>query len=234
VVSFNIRFAREIDRSIALLRESAALRDAEVIALQEMDAPGVDRIATALGCEYVYYPAALLPEGKDFGNAVLVRGHIEEDHKLVLPHPGRFGGMQRIAVAVTATVRGQRIRVYSVHLGTPKELSAVSRRDQVMAIVADAGTVEGPVVVAGDFNGRDVVAETFLRSGFEWATRGIGRTISLFSWDHVFVRGLRLLSPSERGVAENNHASDHRPVWVGLSLDTPVSIAPRTAMPTTR
>jgi len=124
--------------------------------------------------------------------------------------------------------------VYSVHLGTPKEVSAASRRDQVRAIVEDARASEGPVVVAGDFNGRDVVAETFVRAGFDWATRGIGRTISFFSWDHVFVRGLRLLSPSERGVAENNHASDHRPVWVGLSVGPSVSIAPQRATLTTR
>jgi endonuclease/exonuclease/phosphatase family metal-dependent hydrolase len=217
VVSFNIRFAIEIDRALELLRDDPVLRDADVIALQEMDAPGTERIAQALGCEYIYYPAAELPEGKDFGNAVLVRGEIVEDHKVVLPHPGRFGGMQRIAVATTVLVRSQPLRVYSVHLGTPKDVSAASRRDQVRAIVEDARSTTEPVVIAGDFNNRDVIGESFVRSGFDWATRGIGRTISLFSWDHVFVRGLDLASLSRRGVGANNHASDHRPVWVELS-----------------
>lgn len=244
VVSFNIKYAREVDRAIDLLKENESLRGAQVIALQEMDAQGVRRIAEALGCEYVYYPAAFHPGGgKDFGNAVLVHGHIEEDHKLVLPHRGRFGGMQRIAVAATVRIGDARLRVYSTHLGTPKDLSAGSRRDQVRAIVEDAAFAEGPVVVAGDFNDHDVVVNAFQVAGFEWATRGIGRTIALFSWDHVFVRGLHAAGPSRRGVAENNHASDHRPVWVDLLAGSPrarpagagaaLSTAPRTETPST-
>src|SRR5262245_48520077 len=83
LVTFNIRFAREIGGAIALLQANPHLKDADVIALQEMDGPGVERIAAALGLAYVYYPAALRADGKDFGNAVLVRGEIEDDHKLL-------------------------------------------------------------------------------------------------------------------------------------------------------
>jgi endonuclease/exonuclease/phosphatase (EEP) superfamily protein YafD len=150
IVTFNIKFARQIERAIDLLRAEDPLREADVIALQEMDAPGVERIARALGMAYVYYPAAVHPRGgKDFGNAVLVRGLIEEDHKLILPHAGRFGGMRRIAVSVTARVEGRRLRVYSTHLGTPKEVSPAARQAQVAAILEDARGAEAPVVVAG-------------------------------------------------------------------------------------
>src|SRR5262245_110773 len=159
VVSFNIRYAREIDRAIDLLRTNASLRDADVIALQEMDRTGVERIAEALGLAYVYYPAARHPKGrKDFGNAVLVRGEIEEDHKLPLPHPGRFGGMQRIAVSASARVEGHSLRIYSTHLGTPKDASSAARLDQIAAIVDDARDVEGLVLIAGDFNDRSTAA----------------------------------------------------------------------------
>lgn len=217
LVTFNIRFAREIGGAIALLQTNPHLRDADVIALQEMDGPGVERIATALGLAYVYYPAALRADGKQFGNAVLVRGEIEDDHKLLLPNPGRFGGMRRIAVAVTASVAGRRLRIYSTHFGTPKDLSRAARRDQVDAILRDARGVGIPVLVAGDFNDRDGVARAFQAAGFHWATRDVGRTIAFFSWDHVFLRGLPGAAALRSGADDSRGASDHRPVWVELA-----------------
>jgi endonuclease/exonuclease/phosphatase family metal-dependent hydrolase len=218
LVTFNIRFAREIRGAIELLRANPQLKDADVIALQEMDSAGVERIAEALGLAYVYYPAAARADGKDFGNAVLVRGRIEEDHKLVLPHPGRFGGMRRIAVGVTAEVAGRRLRVYSTHLGTPKDVSASARREQVAAILRDARNAGVPVLVAGDFNNRDQIARAFQEAGFQWATSGVGRTIALFSWDHVFLSGVPASAPLRSGAADSGGASDHRAVWVELQL----------------
>jgi endonuclease/exonuclease/phosphatase family metal-dependent hydrolase len=241
IVTFNIKYAREIDRAIELLTGAGPLRSADVVALQEMDAPGVERIARALGMAFVYYPAAVHPAGgKDFGNAILVRGQIEEDHKLVLPHPGRFGGMRRIAVAATVRVAGQRLRVYSTHLGTPKDVSPGARRAQVAAIAEDARGADEPVVVAGDCNARGGVAAAFQAAGFEWATPEVGRTIGWFSWDHVFVRGLEPGSPKRSGAVDSRGASDHRAVWVDLALGAPdaapvrgLSIALPAAMPAT-
>jgi endonuclease/exonuclease/phosphatase family metal-dependent hydrolase len=215
IVTFNIKYARQIDRAIDLLSSEGPLHAADIIALQEMDAPGVERIAQALGLAYVYYPAAVHPRAdKDFGNAVLVRGRIEEDHKLILPHAGRFGGMRRIAVAVTATVGGRRLRIYSTHLGTPKDVSSAGRRAQVAAILEDARNADVPVVVAGDCNARGGVAAAFQASGFRWPTEDVGRTISVFSWDHVFVRGFDGGLPLRSGAVDSRGASDHRAVWV--------------------
>lgn len=73
VVTFNIKASREIDRSITLL-ESDSLRGADVVALQEMNAEGVDRIARALRLNYVYYPSLIHPVNEDyFGPAILSR-----------------------------------------------------------------------------------------------------------------------------------------------------------------
>lgn len=219
IVTFNIKYARQIDRAIDLLRAEGPLSGADIIALQEMDAPGVERIAQALGLAYVYYPAAVHPRvDKDFGNAVLVRGRIEEDHKLILPHAGRFGGMRRIAVAVTAQVGGRRLRIYSTHLGTPKDVSSAARKAQVAAILEDARDADAPVVVAGDCNARGGVAAAFQTAGFRWPTKDVGRTISLFSWDHVFVRGFDGERPLPSGAVDSRGASDHRAVWVDLPV----------------
>jgi endonuclease/exonuclease/phosphatase family metal-dependent hydrolase len=218
VVTFNLQFAREIDRAIELFRGDPELSRADVVALQEMDAPGVERLARALGYDYVYYPAAVHPRGgKDFGNGVLVRGRILSDHKLLLPHASRSRGLQRIAVAADVEVRGRMLRVYSVHLETPAEIWPWQRREQVDAILSDARD-SGAVVVAGDFNDRDVVGPMLQGAGFGWVSRDARRTVGPFAWDHVFVRGLERSGQAARSgvVRDNLRASDHRPVWAVL------------------
>ncbi|HDZ59187.1 MAG TPA: endonuclease/exonuclease/phosphatase family protein, partial [Actinobacteria bacterium] len=87
VVSWNIKFAREIDTAIAELNETDQLRNADIMLLQEMDDEGVDAIARSLGLNYVYFPASVhCRTGKKFGNAVLARWEISGSAKLLLPH----------------------------------------------------------------------------------------------------------------------------------------------------
>lgn len=221
IVTFNLQFAREIDRALDLFRGDPDLREADLIALQEMDAPGVERLARELGYDYVYYPAAFHPRGgRDFGNGVLVRGRILADHKLLLPHPSRSRGLQRIAVAADVEVDGRRLRAYSLHLETPAEIWPWQRRQQLAVVLADAAGAGGPVVIAGDFNDRDVVGPMLEAAGFTWVSRQARRTVGPFAWDHVFARGLG--EPARSGVVrDNRRASDHRPVWAELALRTP-------------
>ena len=87
-MSFNIRHAQEIDRAIGVL-QGDSLRGADVIALQEMDDAGVERIARALALDYAYYPASVHPaNGKYLRPAVLSRWPIERSWKVLLPHAG--------------------------------------------------------------------------------------------------------------------------------------------------
>ena len=48
VVTFNIQFARRVDRAIAALDSHPELRGPDVLVLQEMDAPGVEAVGRAL------------------------------------------------------------------------------------------------------------------------------------------------------------------------------------------
>ena len=218
VVTFNIRFALAVDRAIAALQD-AQLRSADVVALQEMDAPGTERIARALGMSWVYYPSAVHPGGgKDFGPAVLVRGRIEGDGKLMLPHRSLIRSLQKIAVWADVEIDGRRLRVYSVHLSADGELSRAGRIDQAVAIVAHARGTRLPVIVAGDFNDRYAVGPAFSYAGYEWATRDLPATVSWFTWDHVFTRGLMLSGLERRGVASHHGGSDHHPVWVDVGF----------------
>jgi endonuclease/exonuclease/phosphatase family metal-dependent hydrolase len=213
LVTFNIKLARRVDRAIAVLR-SDSLRGADVIALEEMDDRGTDTIARALRLNYVYYPGAIHPtEHKYFGPAVLSPWPIVASRKILLPHLSRTRHQRRTATSAEVMVRGVRLRVYAVHLETPAGGSDRVRQEQIDTILADAGRFDGPVVIAGDFNSYSI-GLYLERRGYRWLTRYLEPTVSVFTWDHIFVRGLKPAGPDWSGVLRRTGgASDHRPVW---------------------
>jgi endonuclease/exonuclease/phosphatase family metal-dependent hydrolase len=218
VVTFNIAYAKRVDLAIALLQRKEALRDADIVLLQEMDAEGTRRIADALGLDWVYHAAIHHRRtGRDFGNAVLSRWPIVADARLVLPHPSRYAGTQRTATAATIVVGADTVRVYATHLGTLADVSGSDRRAQLAAILADAAPW-ARVIVGGDLNDHDV-GRVAVAAGYAWPTNGGPQTTYFGRWDHVFFRGFL---PSD-GVASGTirdvgDASDHRPVWVVARL----------------
>jgi len=227
VVTFNIRYARHIDSALALLTTAESLAGADIITLQEMDAPGTSRIAAALGMSYVYYPATLRSAGRDFGNAILSRWPISDDRKIILPHLGRFAKTLRTATAATIAVAGVPVRVYSVHLETMVELGPGAKRDQARAVITDAAAYP-LVIVGGDLNSHGVGRE-FRAAGYVWPTEHNPRTKHFWNWDHVFLKGLELRDTASTGVVrDNRRASDHRPVWAEVVFRVPA--APRSGV----
>lgn len=217
VVTFNIQYARHVDRAIQLFQTVPALQRADIITLQEMDAPGTERIASVLGMAYVYYPATRYHgTGRDFGNAILSRWPIVEDKKVILPHLARLGKTQRIATAATVLVGTVPVRVYSVHLGTMVDLGFRARQDQVNAILADAAAYPR-VIVGGDMNNHSI-GDQFTHNGYLWPTEHNPNTDRFWNWDHIFLRGLEPRDTLATGVVRHNlDASDHRPVWAVAS-----------------
>jgi len=212
VVSWNIAYAREIDGAIEQLRTHPDLRCADIVLLQEMDAPGAERIARALDLHWAYYPASVTPKTwRDFGNAVLSRYAIEADGKLLLPHLGRVLNQARAATWARLRVGSESWRVYSLHLGSPLGLSGGKRRDQAEVIASDAAaSTDAAVIVGGDFNSHSAAGRV-AALGFDWPTRTIGGTAGSYPFDHVLLRGLR---HARSGIARGiRRVSDHRPVW---------------------
>lgn len=219
VVTFNVKFAEEIDAAIALLRGNSRLRNADLIALQEMDDRGVDRIARALSLNAVYYAAFLHPTNqKNFGPALLTPWPVERGWKVILPHEGYNRGQRRTATGADVRVGERLVRGYSVHLETLFGMSASERRDQAGAVIEDAAGWNGPLVIAGDMNDASI-PEYFEAHGFRWATREAGASMLFLALDHVFLRGLTAFSAAIRsGVEDPIGASDHKPVWVEAPL----------------
>ncbi len=218
VVTFNVEWGRYPDRAVRVLRGEPALRDADIVFLQEMDEAGTKTIADSLGLAYVYYPSTLHPQTKrDFGNAVLSRYPIARDRKIVLPHRQRLRHTYRTAVGATIRVGARELRVYSLHLATPIANGPRARREQLGAVLADADSFPR-VVLAGDFNSSSI-PELAVPRGFSWPTRRLGHTSPIGDIDHVLLKGVVLAGDSARGIVRNSRAaSDHRPVWARIVL----------------
>jgi endonuclease/exonuclease/phosphatase family metal-dependent hydrolase len=219
VVTFNIAYAVEIDLALEVLRESPPLQHLDVLALQEMDVPGTERIARELGLNSLYVPSAVHPKsGRDFGCAILSPWPLVEPGKVVLPVAAFGSGVRRSAARATVLWGEHRVRVYSLHLPSPLGVTGAARRQQIDVLLADAANSPDPVVVAGDLNSWDV-GKQLVKSGYAWPTRDVGATSKFLffgmSIDHIFARGLAVpTDAAAAGAAQDNRgASDHRPVW---------------------
>jgi endonuclease/exonuclease/phosphatase family metal-dependent hydrolase len=218
VATYNVELVKRPDAVLALLERDQHLGGADILALQEADEEIVDRAARLLGAHYVYYPSMLHPlTGRNFGPAILSRWPIVDDGKVPLPGRGWTRGSRRIAVRATVSVRGLRIRVYSVHLSTMWEMLPRGQDAQAQAVADDAATSPDPVLIAGDLN-RMGAGRVFARAGYHWLTRGVGRTHHVWSFDHVFLRGLEPRSVRSASVGEALATSDHRAVWTALEF----------------
>lgn len=219
IVTFNIEFALQVDSALAVLGAEPGLRSPDVLLLQEMDAASTRRIADSLGMWFVYYPAIFHERTRrDFGNAVLSRWPIIADAKIVLPHPSRYAGTHRIATAASLLIGLDTIRVYSTHLGTMADIRGSRRREQLRAILTDAGRYRR-VILGGDLNEGDI-GDIATQEGYLWPTEKGPRTTSVGRWDHIFLKGLAPRDAMSTGTVENvRGSSDHRPVWLVVVID---------------
>ncbi len=224
IVSWNIKFAEEVEQALTELQEVEALQGADFLLLQEMDEAGVDAIARTLGYNYVYYPASVHAEnGLNFGNAILSKWPLSQPEKILLPHESPTNGQTRIAITAVATVGDREIPVYSIHTET-FVLSSEKRLQQTEAIVEQIDEAVAVVIAGGDFNtisqiGVAALEERFARVDMERVSANTGPTVIRgskgFTADHIFARNSEVIA---RGVWPDTEASDHFPVWVELVL----------------
>ena len=211
IVSFNIERALRVEKAVEVLARDPGTRGADVLLLQEMDAEGTRKVAAAMGLAYVYYPGTLsFKTHRDFGNAVLSRWPIVADAKILLPHNGLLGRLQRTATAATLQIGARRVRVYSTHFGTMLNVTPAAKRDQLATVLADAER-HAFVVIGGDLNSHDV-GEVARDRGYLWPTDEGPKTVGFGRWDHIFLKGVAYGGESGT-VLDVRGASDHRAVW---------------------
>lgn len=188
LVTFNIQHGRRPDGEVdidLLARCCAALR-ADVLALQEVDrnlrrSHDTDTaavVAEATGMAHVF-GAAIEVRGGEYGNALLVRGSIEDVEVVPL-----VDEEPRCGILGTAVVGDERLSVCATHLGLRGQA-----RDQLPQLLDRLRARPGPRVLLGDLNldPEDVVAPGFtpVVSDATWPAGNPRRAI-----DHVLLDGL--------------------------------------------
>jgi len=225
VVSYNIKHSKKIKKAIKLLQGNEELAGADIVLLQEMTPKAVEKIATALGYGYIFYPAVMHPILKEnFGNAVLSKWPIQYDQNIIFP-PIKEKHRHRIAVAAKLLVNNQEVLVYSLHMGV--FMKPYQRSERVQGILDKIPGNIKYVIVAGDFNtitqkNQDEVIKTFLEADFEYATDNVDWTYKhwyLFNqkatFDHIFSKGMKKI---RSGKINDRGPSDHLPIWAEFSM----------------
>lgn len=230
LVSFNIRHGRRRGRvDVGALRQACRALGADVLALQEVDV-GTTRVAgadlaaeVAEACAMEAAFAATLPMGPGhYGNALLVRGALEDVEALALP--AWPGNEARGAVLATAVVvGGARLSVAGCHLGLglarPATATgpATEAEAQLATVLADLGERPAPRALLGDLNlSPDRVGPLVASAGMALAggpptypARRPSRRI-----DHVALAGMEPTAVTAPPVP----VSDHRPLVVEAEL----------------
>ena len=241
VASFNVHYAHDLPALAASVRANHALRQADVLLLQEIEShqsEGSSRarqLAAALEMNYVYAPARPTEDGGTHGLAVLSRFPLDDAEIVPLPrYDLGYRTRRRIALGVTVGVGGRPLRVYNVHLDT--RINIQDRLAQLQPVVEAAERqVLAEVIIGGDFNTNPFrwlfhrfpifrsdqagAMDDFMRQrGFSAPLAESGSTVNRAVLrgrvDSLYARGL---TAQNSGVERDVDSSDHFPVWVDLA-----------------
>lgn len=227
VISYNIKYGEELTVALEEISASNVLSGPNIILLQEMDEITIEKMASSLKMNYLYYPSAFNKKNnKNFGTGILTTGFISGSKKLFLPHEKWTNGRKRHASIAYIEFKNLKVAAYSVHTET-LEMSRAKRMDQVDSLIADAKLQSGgydQIIIGGDFNtlsALDVIEITtkFKDADFTWATKNAGYTAKSLIYrtflDYIFSKGFTV---RENGKLASAKASDHKPIYTNLTI----------------
>jgi endonuclease/exonuclease/phosphatase family metal-dependent hydrolase len=241
IVSYNIRWRGGDDllKLVQLLKSDAALGQAAIIGLQEVDRDKkrtrntntARQLAEALGMHYAW---AAPPSTKDepeeeTGVVILSPYPLSEVRRILLPVEGPKG-RRRVALGATVKIGPENVRVYSVHAET--RISVAQKNQQLQAVLDDLAQYPKtqPAIVLGDFNTWQLdapreIAKLFFAAGFNTPFPNDQTTffrkiiIDTFELklDWLWLRSLR---PIHYGIQRKIELSDHWPIWTTASMNS--------------
>ena len=190
---------------------------ADLLALQEVDvrlgrSGLVDQagmVARATGTAHAFGSARKMGVAGQYGNALLVRGTLDDVEVLALPRP--MGREPRVAVVATAGVGALHLSVAATHLSVSREEAVVQLETLLEALAGRPG----PRVLLGDLNLLPhLVAGPVEAAGMQLADPtepSYPAHAPRSRIDHVAVSGLSIASVDVLGAAP---VSDHRALAV--------------------
>jgi endonuclease/exonuclease/phosphatase family metal-dependent hydrolase len=241
VVSLNLAREVRLEKILHDLNQAESLADTDVWLLQEAaERPSsghtIADLAASLKLNYVFVPVDFLDGGNLASGLALLSRYPILDWRVIplTQHDLKFHIRCRIALQVTIAHPSQPVTFYNVHLDS--RITLKQRISQVMPVVEEASSLNGPVVVAGDFNTADVgwvwnllpipyaakqssgLRQIFRERGFASPLDGMRSTFDVPGFplhlDWIFPRGLE---PISAGVVTIDF-SDHNAAWVRLKM----------------
>lgn len=220
VASANVRSANPTPEKVL---EFVADADADVVLLLDAKRKRWRAVLASLGDRYGYRAPENWLDGAPL--MVLSRWPIT-GYSLVLPPKGRAH------LKVQIEIGGRRLTIVGVHTESPSEADHFLRNRQLRQIAETVNAIDGPVIVAGDFNTspwspyfRDLLEATGLHNAAEG--RGWIATWPTWFWpaqvpiDHVLLKGPVAATAVRRGP---RIGSDHFPIIADIRL-LPESLA---------
>ena len=220
IATFNIQHGRGADGRFdaGRLANALALLDADVLGLQEVDVnvAGTQRLdqvrlaADATGLAAAFGPVSRVGWRGTYGNALLVRGEIDDVTELELPRSSR--GDRRAALLARVHVGGRTLSVATTHLSVRFD----DARPQLDAVLTALAARPAPRLLLADCNmAPAAVAPVVQAAGM---TLAVGpptfpSSAPRVQIDHVAVAGLSL---GPVAVPESD-VSDHRPLVITVS-----------------
>lgn len=219
----------DLDLTIAEIKS----RDADIVILQEVEhaqpggvqtdpPPNYTRLKAALKGYHSYfsYPKAdprELPFG--IGLAIFSKTPLSDTFRLDLPSPPiefEFEGKKttptdRLLIGATTTLGGRKLHILNTHLLAYFMLNSSSEQhmEQRKLVVAQLSKLEGPALIAGDFNvsNRDSLVNQFGAAGYKTVQMNeITWRHRPYVLDHIFYS--KHLQPQRYSV-KPTQASDH-------------------------
>jgi endonuclease/exonuclease/phosphatase (EEP) superfamily protein YafD len=203
------------------IAEELAAVAPDLVALQELDPDGAERLARSGVLDRFPYSVTETRWGAS-GIALWSRFPLVD---------ARVEDVQgRPFIAATAMVGTHRLRLYTVHMVAPlRGDDRVQWQDQLRRVGEEVRAASGPLVVAGDFNAtryhpsfrrllREGLRDAHEQRGRGWAAtwpRGRRLLPPMLRLDHVLVSPGLAVQAIREGVGEG---SDHRPVIADLAL----------------
>ena len=217
VATFNVKHGLRSTGGVDLdlLARTCAALEADVLALQEVDvrryrtrfANQPQRIAATTGMESAFGPASKTLFG-GYGNALLVRGTIDEHRVVHVPQRSRE---PRACLLARARVGGGPFSVAVTHLSTHRHEAV----DQLQVVVDRLVAMAPPRLLLGDLNLEleDVAPITTRgRLALVEHTPTFPNDVPRLTIDHIAFDGWRL----ETADAPSTPCSDHRPLVIEL------------------
>jgi endonuclease/exonuclease/phosphatase family metal-dependent hydrolase len=230
VASFNIHGGQMGGRAgLPPLVDACVTLDADILGLQEVDrrqsrsgfADQAAVVAGGLGCAHVYGPTRHRVLRGQYGNALIVRGEIQEHEVRRLPDSGTKQ-QPRAAILARVVVNGTGVSIAVTHLQHhPQRLHDLPNEapDQLRALLEWLSARPAPRIIIGDFNMQPANATPILEAaGYTAAATGPAYPSDApkIQLDYIAVDGLEIESAS---VVPTGDVSDHRPIVAEVRLE---------------